>query len=198
MCFKKNIAGCVSKKNNKNNRKPRKPWADNVSRQRELTFSGKYAVTSLWLLCAASLFVFRKTSFSRPNNTRFTHALISALHSIENCCRIKLPQKNFFGIKWLCNPGRVWGPCLLQLFTSYQYHMTEDNLFYAQQSGAILCGGEDGTIFEMGCGLTWEHVKSDGESGCRELAFLKTIIHRSKRKRQFPNPSYFPENRSSQ
>ena len=31
------------------------------------TFSGKYAVTSLWLLCAASLFVLRKTSFSRPN-----------------------------------------------------------------------------------------------------------------------------------
>ena len=49
---------------------------------------------------------------------------------------------------------------------------------------------------KMGCGLSWEHVKSDGESGCRELAFLKTIIHRSKRKRQFPNPSYFPENGS--
>ena len=33
----------------------------------------------------------------------------------------------------------------------------------------------------MGCGLFGEHVKSDGESGCRELAFLKTIIHRSKK-----------------
>jgi hypothetical protein len=51
---------------------------------------------------------------------RSIYALISALHSIENCLAmlsIKLPQKNFFGIKWLCYPRRE--------------HMPTDYLFYA-------------------------------------------------------------------
>ncbi len=151
------------------------------------TFSGKYAVTSLWLLCVASLFVLVKTSFPRPNNPRSTHALISALHSIENCCRIKLPQKNFFGIKWLCNPGRVWGPCLLQSFTSYQYHMTEDNLFYATWNGAILCATKwnnfrDGAL-QRSNGMKWRQTSGSSlTSGCR---------HYRPRGRKSECPSYF-------
>ena len=84
-------------------------------------------MSSLRLFHVASLFVLVKTSFPRPNNPRSIYALISALHSIENCLAmlsIKLPQKNFFGIKWLCYPRRDNVMCSQQRMTKHDCHTT--------------------------------------------------------------------------
>ena len=48
-------------------------------------------------------------------------------HSIENCLAmlsIKLPQKNFFGIKWLCYPRRDNVMCSQQRMTKHDCHTT--------------------------------------------------------------------------